>query len=84
MIFILEGRKIEKSNSQSQCDRSGQLRRNFPTTDKHSQFIENWFHAVFIDAYDWVMQTNVIGMGLFTDGGVLASKPQYAWVKAKN
>ncbi len=42
------------------------------------QAVENWFHAVFIDAYDWVMQTNVIGMGLFADGGVLASKPYAA------
>ena len=39
------------------------------------QEVENWFHAAFIDAYDWVMQTNVIGMGLFADGGILASKP---------
>ncbi|MEA5447659.1 cryptochrome/photolyase family protein [Leptolyngbya sp. CCNP1308] len=39
------------------------------------QAVEDWFHAVFIDAYDWVMQTNVIGMGLFADGGLLASKP---------
>jgi deoxyribodipyrimidine photolyase-related protein len=39
------------------------------------QEVENWFHAAFIDAYDWVMQTNVIGMGLFADGGLLASKP---------
>ncbi|WP_066425224.1 cryptochrome/photolyase family protein [Anabaena sp. 4-3] len=42
------------------------------------QAVENWFHAVFIDAYDWVMQTNVIGMGLFADGGILASKPYAA------
>jgi len=42
------------------------------------QEIENWFHAAFIDAYDWVMQTNVIGMGQFADGGVLASKPYAA------
>ena len=42
------------------------------------QAVENWFHAVFIDAYDWVMQTNVLGMGLFADGGVLASKPYSA------
>lgn len=39
------------------------------------QQVEDWFHAAFIDAYDWVMQTNVIGMGLFADGGLLASKP---------
>jgi len=42
------------------------------------QEVEQWFHAAFIDAYDWVMQTNVIGMGLFADGGVLASKPYAA------
>ena len=42
------------------------------------QAVEDWFHAVFIDAYDWVMQTNVLGMGLFADGGVLASKPYSA------
>jgi deoxyribodipyrimidine photolyase-related protein len=42
------------------------------------QEIEAWFHAVFIDSYDWVMQTNVIGMGQFADGGILASKPYAA------
>jgi len=42
------------------------------------QEVESWFHAAFIDAYDWVMQTNVLGMGLFADGGMLASKPYAA------
>lgn len=42
------------------------------------QAVEDWFHAAFVDAYDWVMQTNVLGMGLFADGGVLASKPYAA------
>lgn len=42
------------------------------------QEIEDWFHAAFIDAYDWVMQTNVIGMGQFADGGLIASKPYAA------
>jgi deoxyribodipyrimidine photolyase-related protein len=42
------------------------------------QEIENWFHSAFIDAYDWVMQTNVLGMGVFADGGMLASKPYAA------
>lgn len=42
------------------------------------QAIESWFHAAFVDAYDWVMQTNVIGMGQFADGGLLASKPYAA------
>lgn len=39
------------------------------------QQVKDWFHAAFIDAYDWVMQTNVIGMGTFADGGKLATKP---------
>ena len=39
------------------------------------QELENWFHSAYIDAYDWVMQTNVLGMGQFADGGLLASKP---------
>ncbi|MBW4598415.1 MAG: cryptochrome/photolyase family protein [Calothrix sp. FI2-JRJ7] len=39
------------------------------------QQVKSWFHTAFIDAYDWVMQTNVIGMGLFADGGIVGSKP---------
>jgi deoxyribodipyrimidine photolyase-related protein len=42
------------------------------------QALTAWFHRMFIDGYDWVMQTNVIGMGLFADGGRLASKPYAA------
>jgi deoxyribodipyrimidine photolyase-related protein len=42
------------------------------------QAIENWFHAAYVDAYDWVMQTNVLGMGQYADGGILASKPYAA------
>ena len=39
------------------------------------QEINNWFQSAFIDAYDWVMIPNVMGMGQFADGGILASKP---------
>jgi len=42
------------------------------------QALTTWFHHQFIDGHDWVMQTNVIGMGLFADGGRLASKPYAA------
>jgi deoxyribodipyrimidine photolyase-related protein len=42
------------------------------------QAFTTWFHRMFIDGYDWVMQTNVLGMGLFADGGRLASKPYAA------
>lgn len=42
------------------------------------QALTQWFHQMFIDGYDWVMQTNVLGMGVFADGGRLASKPYAA------
>ena len=42
------------------------------------QALTGWFHRQFIDGFDWVMQTNVIGMGVFADGGLLASKPYAA------
>ncbi|MFQ3566603.1 MAG: cryptochrome/photolyase family protein [Aggregatilineales bacterium] len=42
------------------------------------QAVVDWFSAVFIDAYDWVMQPNVIGMGLNADGGRIATKPYIA------
>jgi deoxyribodipyrimidine photolyase-related protein len=42
------------------------------------QALTAWFHRQFIDGYDWVMQTNVLGMGVFADGGLLASKPYAA------
>jgi deoxyribodipyrimidine photolyase-related protein len=42
------------------------------------QALTTWFHHQFVDGHDWVMQTNVIGMGLFADGGRLASKPYAA------
>jgi deoxyribodipyrimidine photolyase-related protein len=42
------------------------------------QALTAWFHRMFIDGFDWVMQTNVIGMGLYADGGQMASKPYAA------
>lgn len=40
--------------------------------------VNDWFLAHYIDAYDWVMQPNVIGMGLNADGGLIATKPYIA------
>lgn len=42
------------------------------------QAATRWFSSLFIDAYDWVMQTNVVGMGMNADGGVIATKPYIA------
>lgn len=40
--------------------------------------ITNWYLAVYADAYEWVELPNTLGMALFADGGVLASKPYAA------
>ena len=35
----------------------------------------NWFMEMYVDSSDWVMVPNVYGMGLFSDGGIFATKP---------
>jgi len=37
--------------------------------------VHNWFMEAFVDSSDWVMGPNVYGMGLFSDGGIFATKP---------
>ncbi len=37
--------------------------------------VYRWFMEMFIDSSDWVMQANVYGMGLMSDGGIFATKP---------
>ncbi len=40
--------------------------------------VEQWYLAVYADAFDWVELPNTHGMTLFADGGVLGSKPYAA------
>jgi len=40
--------------------------------------VQDWYLAVYADAYQWVELPNVSGMILFADGGKLATKPYAA------
>ncbi len=35
----------------------------------------NWYLSVYADAYEWVELPNTLGMALFADNGIMASKP---------
>ncbi len=37
--------------------------------------LTDWFCIGYIDAYDWVVEPNVLGMATFADGGLTATKP---------
>lgn len=40
--------------------------------------VQQWYLAVYSDAYEWVEMPNTLGMALFGDEGVVASKPYAA------
>ena len=37
--------------------------------------LTDWFWFAYVDAYDWVIEPNVLGMGTYADGGLTATKP---------
>ena len=45
------------------------------TTGTNPQEFLDWMREQFIDASDWVMVPNVIGMAVHADGGILMTKP---------
>jgi len=47
-------------------------------TGTNPQEFLDWMREAFIDASDWVMVPNVIGMGVHADGGIMMTKPYAA------
>lgn len=41
--------------------------------DPHA--LNHWFWVTYLDAYEWVVTPNVVGMATYADGGRLGSKP---------
>lgn len=44
----------------------------------HPDEVDEWYMAVYADAYQWVEMPNTRGMALFGDGGIVGSKPYAA------
>jgi deoxyribodipyrimidine photolyase-related protein len=44
----------------------------------HPAEVCEWYLAVYSDAYEWVELPNTLGMALYGDGGIMASKPYAA------
>ena len=43
--------------------------------DVNPRELTDWFHSAFIDAFDWVVEPNVLGMGTFALGDAMMTKP---------
>jgi deoxyribodipyrimidine photolyase-related protein len=40
--------------------------------------LNEWFWIAYIDAFEWVVTPNVLGMGTYSDGGMTSTKPYIA------
>jgi deoxyribodipyrimidine photolyase-related protein len=43
--------------------------------DASPRELTDWFWAAYVDAYDWVVEPNVLGMATFATGELLSTKP---------
>ncbi len=42
------------------------------------QAVNEWYWLAYADAYEWVVTPNVLGLSLYADGGLVATKPYAA------
>jgi len=42
------------------------------------QAVNEWYWLAYADAYEWVVTPNVLGLSLYADGGLIATKPYAA------
>lgn len=47
-------------------------------TEVTPQAVNAWFNEMYIDSSEWVVAANVLGMGLYADGGKMSTKPYIA------
>lgn len=43
--------------------------------DVDARQLTDWFWVAYVDAYDWVVEPNVLGMGTYSLGDVMTTKP---------
>ncbi|QDU70797.1 cryptochrome/photolyase family protein [Mucisphaera calidilacus] len=69
---------IDKANRLGYChhiERLMVLANLMNLCEIHPHDAHRWFMEMFVDSSEWVMGPNVYGMGLFSDGGIFATKP---------
>jgi deoxyribodipyrimidine photolyase-related protein len=55
--------------------RTQEMSRSFFGGRRRPRELTDWFWVAYTDAYDWVVEPNVLGMGTYGLGGLMTTKP---------